>query len=319
MPDQPEMDHRDKDRDEKNFYVLTPVALGITGASAIRGALGVMGRRRWLIGGVTIAFLAAGVAHALLTRPVYQAEAVLAPVNPDSASSGLGAVVSQFGSLASLAGLPGMTGSSTQEAVAVLKSRSFTAQFIAQRNLLPVLFSDDWDKRSGKWTTSDEDAPTLADGVELFDDQIRSVSIDFDTGLVSLFVEWSDPSLAAEWANELTTQLNRTMREREMRDASRSLEYLRQELSKSDVVEMRDALYKLIEEQEKRRMLASVYEQFAFRVLDPAVAPQADEPVRPRRLVIVLMAGLLGLLFGLGGAALAELSASGAGSRVDAT
>ena len=319
MPDRSEMDHREKVHEEKNLYVLTPVSLGITGASAIRGALAVMVRRKWLIGGATIVFLAAGVAYSLLATPVYQAEVVLAPVSSDSTSSGLGAVMSQFGSLASLAGLPGAAGSSTQEAAAVLKSHAFTAEFIAQRNLLPVLFRDVWDKRTGKWTVTGKDVPTISDGVELFDDKIRKVSIDSDTGLASLSVEWSDPSLAAEWANELTARLNRTMRDREMREASKNLEYLRKELLKSDVVEMRDALYKQIEDQEKRKMLASVYEQFAFRVLDPAVAPEADEPVRPRPLVIVPMAGLLGLLFGLGGAVLAELSAGGDKLKVDAT
>lgn len=319
MRDGTEVDHSVKDQDQKNLYVLTPVTLGITGVSAVRGAFTVLSRRRWWVGGVTLAFLIAGLAYGLLTTPIYRAEVTLAPANSESATPGLSAVMSQLGSFAALAGLPMSAGSNTQEALAVIESRAFTGEFILQRNLLPVLFSEDWDKRAGKWSTRDEDVPTLADGVKLFDDEIRSVSVDGSTGLVSLSIEWTDPALAAEWANDLVVQLNRMLRDRDMHEASKSLEYLRQELSKSDVIEIRGALFELIEQQQKRRMLASVNEQYAFRVLDAAVAPAADDPVRPRSIVIMLMAALLGMLFGLCGALLAELTADGGNSKANST
>jgi LPS O-antigen subunit length determinant protein (WzzB/FepE family) len=192
-------------------------------------------------------------------------------------------------------------------------------EFISQGNLLTILFDEDWDKRAGKWTVGDEDVPTLADGVELFDEDIRSVSVDSNTGLVSLSIEWTDPALAAAWANELVVQLNHMLRERDMREASSSLEYLQQELAKSGVIEIRGALFELIEQQQKRRMLASVHEQYAFRVLDPAVAPEVDDPVRPRLAVVMSMAALLGVLFGAFAALLVELSADGTKWRSGAT
>jgi uncharacterized protein involved in exopolysaccharide biosynthesis len=300
--------------DTRSLYVLTPVALGITGLSAVRGAMAVISKRRWLVSAVVLAFLIAGVLYATLSKPVYRVEVTLAPTSTDGASSGLGAVAGQFGSLAALAGIPGLTGSNTKEAVAVLQSRAFTAEFIKQHNLLPVLFSDHWDAQAGKWTLAGDEVPTISDGVKLFEEAIRSVSVDIDSGLVSLFVEWTDPVLAADWANGLAARLNQVLREREMREASQSLEYLREQLAKSDVVEIRAALFKLIEEQQKRRMLASVHEQYAFRVLDPAMAPELDDPVRPRRALILLMALVLGLLFGGGAALLAELSRGGAAS-----
>jgi uncharacterized protein involved in exopolysaccharide biosynthesis len=314
MPSRPDSEF-ETPGDSRNFYVLTPVALGITGVSALRGAYAVVAKRRWLVGGIVLAFLVAGVLYAYLSKPVYQVEATLAPTSADGATSGLGAVAGQFGSLAALAGFPGLTGSNTQEAVAVLESRAFTAEFIKQHDLLPVLFADDWDSRSAKWTLADDEIPTIVDGVNMFDGSIRSVSIDIDTGLVSLFIEWTDPVIAAAWANGLVAKLNQVLREREMQEASRSLEYLHKQIAKSDVVEIRAALYKLVEEQEKRRMLASVHEQYAFRVLDPAMAPELDDPIRPRRMVILLMAGILGSLFGAGAALLAELSSGGARLR----
>lgn len=314
MPNRPDAGPPDSASGERKFYVLTPVALGITGVSAVRSLRAVLVQHRWLVSGILVAFLVTGFVHALLMKPVYRVEVTLAPTSTEGGASGLGAVAGQFGSLAALAGIPGLTGSNTQEAVAVLQSHALTAQFIRQHDLLTVLFADDWDSASGKWNLADEEVPTVTDGVNLFDEAIRSVSVDLDTGLVTLFVEWTDPIVAAEWANELVALLNRVLREREMKEAARSLEYLHQQLAKSDVVELRTALFKLVEEQEKRLMLASVHEEYAFRVLDPAAPPEVDDPIRPRRVVILLMAGILGLVFGTGAALLRELASGGASS-----
>jgi uncharacterized protein involved in exopolysaccharide biosynthesis len=315
MPNRSEAVQPDSGRGERNLYVLTPVAIGITGISAVRSLRTVLAKNRWLAGSVVVAFLLAGAAHALMMKPVYQVTVTLAPTNVDGASSGLGAVAGQFGSLAALAGLPGLSGSNTQEAVAVLQSRALTAEFIRKKNLLPILFADEWDAKAGKWIVPEADAPTVTDGVKQFDESIRRVSVDIDTGLVTLFVEWTDPAVAADWANELVALLNRVLRQREVQEATRRLDYLHKQLAKSDVVELRQALFNLVEEQQKRLMLASGHDEYAFRVLDPATPPEVDDPIRPRLVVILLMAGILGVVFGTGAALLRELSAGGPKSR----
>jgi uncharacterized protein involved in exopolysaccharide biosynthesis len=42
-----------------------------------------------------------------------------------------------------------------------------------------------------------------------------------------------------------------------------------------------------------------VTDQFAFRIVDRAVAPDRDDPVRPQKPVLVLLAGFLGLFCGV--------------------
>jgi uncharacterized protein involved in exopolysaccharide biosynthesis len=293
---------------ERDLYVLTPVTLGMTGRSALRGAFAVVCGHRWLVASILAVCLIAGVAYSILSPRVYRVEVTLAPANPQGGGSGLSAVTGQFGTLAALAGISGLGGSSTQEAVAVLESRAFTAEFIRERQLLPVLFPTDWDPEAGKWNLPEAEVPTVGDGVRLFEDAIRSVSTDLDTGLVTLSLEWTDPVMVADWANSLVSRLNSVLREREMKDATKSLEYLGQQIAKSEVVEVRSALFALVEEQEKRRMLASVNEQYAFRVLDPAEPPEADDPIRPRPMVVMLMAAIMGMFFGVVAAILLDLT-----------
>ncbi|MBT4330319.1 MAG: LPS O-antigen length regulator, partial [Gammaproteobacteria bacterium] len=78
--------------------------------------------RKWMIFWVTILFTLGAVGYALVAPEVYKAEAVLAPVKQESGGQ-MAALASQFGGLASLAGVNlGGGGGSTDEAIAILQS-----------------------------------------------------------------------------------------------------------------------------------------------------------------------------------------------------
>ena len=121
--------------------------------------------RRWFIAVVTFAFVAAAVAAALLLTPRYRATAVLVSASHEATGGGLLGALGQLGGLASAAGI-GLAGGDeeTQEAMAVLQSRQFTEQFLADRNLLPVLFARKWDAAAKTWRGDKHSWPTLADG-----------------------------------------------------------------------------------------------------------------------------------------------------------
>jgi uncharacterized protein involved in exopolysaccharide biosynthesis len=53
-----------------------------------------------------------------------------------------------------------------------------------------------------------------------------------------------------------------------------------------------------MEEQVKSVMLANVREEFALRVIDPAVVPELDKEVRPQRVLIMVIGIILGLVLG---------------------
>nr|WP_258539259.1 Wzz/FepE/Etk N-terminal domain-containing protein [Dissulfurirhabdus thermomarina] len=260
---------------------------------------GVLCRRRRLLAGVTLLAAAAALLAALLLPPVYRAEVLLAPVTDQDQDARLSSLASRFGGLAAMAGVDiGGTESSKAEAVATLTSRSFTEAFIKEEKLLPVLFADEWDTEKRRWKAADpEDRPTLWDAWRRFDEDVRFVEEDRKTGLVTLAVEWTDPELAARWANELVRRVNARLRERAVAEARRSIDYLERELRKTDVVELQQAIYRLIEGQIKTIMLANVREEYAFRVIDPAAPPREKE--RPRRALIVVGGTLGGGLLAL--------------------
>jgi len=239
-----------------------------------------------LILGITLTCSLLAAVMAFLMKPVYRAEILLSPVKQEKRTD-LGSLVSQLGGLEDIAGINlGAGGNNTLEAIATLKSRALTTTFIKEENLMPVLFTDRWDISRKQWKAGLE-APTEWDAYNLFDNSIRFVSLDNRSGLVTLAIEWGDPELAAQWANQLVQRVN----------AQRRAEAIREAETKTSSVEIQQAIYRLIEAQAKTIMVANARSEYTFKVIDAAIAPQ--ERVRPKRQWIVIQGLLVGLIIAL--------------------
>ena len=246
--------------------------------------------------GVTIVCTGLAVTYALNAPVVFKAETLVAPASEEQ--SGSPSVLSQFGGLAAMAGISIPSDSNVEQVVATLKSRKFLSQYIHRKNLLPVLFADIWDVKNQTWMINNkEDEPTQQNGVHSFKNEILSVDEDKKSGLITLSIYWQDPKVAAEWANDLIEQLNKQLREQAIADSIKRVGYLEQELAKTTLQDMRAVLYKLLEAEKQKAMLANVNEDFALEVIDPAIAPEAQE--KPKRKLIVALGAVCGGFLGI--------------------
>jgi LPS O-antigen subunit length determinant protein (WzzB/FepE family) len=258
-------------------------------------------RKVWLLMSV-LAFSLLFAAVAFLSRPIYRATVVLAPSGTERL--GLNAGIGGAGSLSGLAQLAGLSlgslGSSTEEALAVLQSRQLTETFLTDNLLLPILYASKWNAEKQVWVVPKDKQPNLAIAFKYFDRKIRTVSNDRRTGLIRLSIEWTDADRAAEWANILVALVNAEMRSRARLEAEASVRHLENELTTTANIETRQAISRLLEAQVNRRMIATVTNDYAFRVIDAAMAPDARDFVRPRRLAMLILGPLLGAIFGVG-------------------
>lgn len=247
-----------------------------------------------LIGGVIGGILAAGLS--MFMSPLYRAYAVIAPVE---ANSGIGSSLrNQLGGLAALAGVDiGNSASRKEESFAKLASDGFARDFIITDNLIPVLFPEKWDARTKTWRAG-EKAPTIGDAVTRFTRDVRSVSEDRKNGLVTVTIEFGSAEIAANWANRMVELVNERLRVEATQNAQRSIEYLNHELDKTNVVELRQAIFRLIENQVNNAMLANVQREYAFRFIDRAVAP--EKRFSPRRAILTVVGVLAGAMLGVG-------------------
>jgi len=258
-------------------------------------------RRKWLVLGAVAAFSLAFGAAAFLITPVYRVATVLAPASSETGLGGLGGALGQLGGLASLAGVRLDGGdSTTEEALAVLQSQEFIQKFIAETGILPRLFEKSWDPARGDWKADVRSVPTPARAAKTFLRSVLSVSRDKKTGLVTLNIDWRDREEAASWNQKIIEMLNEEMRSRAMADADQYIAYLENELGATTLVETRLAISRLLDAQIKQRMLARVTREFAFRTVDRGMVPDADDVLRPKRLQMLVLGPVVGLIVGVG-------------------
>ncbi|MBV6417026.1 MAG: hypothetical protein CMLOHMNK_01659 [Steroidobacteraceae bacterium] len=255
-------------------------------------------RRRWLVvlGSVATGALV-GASISLFLHPVFRAETVAISSSLGEAQASVLSSAGQLGGLAALAGIGLGQSDEKSEALEFLRSRVLARRFIVQHDLLPQLFASHWDTEGKvwrhRWWAKD---PTLNDGVEYFRHSIFGLQEDKRTGVLRLSMEWGDRERTAEWANAYLRMANDELRKRAIDSTARSLSYLDRELQETSVVELRQGLFRMIQDQKQRDMLARTREDYAFRIVDPAVVPDSDDPVRPS---VGAFAVLAGMLFGV--------------------
>lgn len=292
------------------YFVVVPASADDQAADLSKAA-SILGKSWKLLLSTTLIAAISAMAISLAMRNVYRAQVLIAPVLQGRDGSA-GVLRNQLGGLAALAGIEvGSNGSRKEESIATLSSDSLAREFVAAENMLPELFSDRWDRNGGRWQLGAKQ-PTLDEAVRKFTKTVRFIREDHATGLVTVAVEWYSPDLAARWANGLVSMVNERLRTEATRNADQSIEYLNKELAKTNVVEIRQAIYRVIEEQVNNAMLANVQREYAFRVIDPAVPPELK--FKPARALMVIVGAFIGLLVGVL-SALIRHAYRGGGSR----
>jgi uncharacterized protein involved in exopolysaccharide biosynthesis len=245
----------------------------------------VLWRYKYLIAAIASVCTIVAVVLALTATPIYRAEAVVIPTQ-DSSANDVASLAGRLGGLASLAGI-NLTANSGAglDALAVLRSRNLVEQFIDRKKLVADL-STDAQTSSSLWFA-----------VDRFRQTVVSIIPDNERGTMTIAVNWRDPNVAADWANEFVALANEIVRTRALGDASRNIDFLNKQLELTNVVELRRVLYSLIETETQRMMLANARVEYAFTIVDPAVAPESR--VSPRRTLMVLTGAVLGVFLGV--------------------
>ena len=166
----------------------------------------------------------------------------------------------------------------------MLESRRLIEEFVRQNDLVDELLPP------GSPTSS------LWYAVQKFSDTVVSINTDIIEGKTTVSVEWTDPAVAASWANGLVTLANELMRQKAIADSQRNIDYLNKQISTTNVAEIQRVMYTLIENETKTLMLANARADFAFTVVDPAAVPEAR--VRPKRRLMVVTGVAIGLILG---------------------
>ena len=269
-------------------------------------------------GKLTIALVTAlsaviSVSVALDLPNKYTSEALLAPRAEGGVGGGLGQLASQYGGLASLAGINigGLgEGGKTAIAIEMLKSREFFGEYLYDRVLIDLMAAEGWDPASKKsivntsiydsasqtWVRDVGPAfqvkPSVQEAHKAFVGSFLSVSEDKQTGFVTLAVTHFSPSVARDWVLLIVNGVNNAVRARDVEEAENSIAFLNEQRQKTSLVSLTEVFAELIEQQTKTVMLAAASEEYVFQIIDPPVAPELKS--EPRRALIYILGVLLG-------------------------
>jgi uncharacterized protein involved in exopolysaccharide biosynthesis len=254
-------------------------------------------QRKWIILIATFLGTAAAAVTASYMDRAWRSEVLLVVAKSDEESGSMSGLSGAMGGISALAGITMPTDAARTEYVATLKSNGLARNFFRQGNVAlnfcrgNILKCPDpasWNKLPPE--------EFFYRMVRKFQRSVLDVEEDKITGLIRVSVTWVDPNIAAEWANGIVSEANSELQRRAVDESNRRLNYLRDEVQKTDLVPLRDAVSRLMEGQVKTAMMAQTRPDYAFRVIDPARPSARYDYIKPRRAVMMAGGAALGFL-----------------------
>jgi len=240
---------------------------------------------------------------ALNLTEIYKSQALVS-IQSENQSNSLSSMASQFGGIASLAGISLSDGNNkTSYVVETIKSREFlkllinkydvTASIMAteyyNKETKEIVYSDlDW-VRDGK-----ENFLSIPSYLEVHDKYINSlldININEKTGFINISIEHQSPYFAMEFLTIIIKELNLITKNREISETNAALSFLNEQLENAPLVEIKNSINNLIQSQLNNQMIANIKEDFLLKVLDPPYVP--EQRVRPNRAIFCISITLL--------------------------
>lgn len=271
-------------------------------------------RKRFLLFGAIIGSLL-GVLYLHFATYTYTVAMKITPVNSQQGvSSG------RLGSLASLAGVNLPVGSDSETKfklyLAGLTSRTTAEALLAEHDLLRQMFPGEWSDDHNAWREPRSLRTALKKGVANFlgvhageykgptvsrvEKYLRSViriEEGDDNPISRISINVVNPKYGEELLFFLDHTSNSFLQERDRQRAQKYIEYLKDNLDKTSLIEQRNAYASMLLEQEKMLMLASSSLPYAAEILEQPSS--SERPTLPNPILILVLTTSAGLFLSI--------------------
>lgn len=255
------------------------------------------------------------VCFAMLSTVTYQSSS-LARVNEGS-DTGISSALSQYGTIASIAGISLPSALSDQKSdivMEVLRSREFTKNIILLDDVLPslmaakafdkekriIVFDESrYDSNKKIWLDNGQSSipPSYLDVHKYLHENVLTISENKISGSYVISVEHISPEFAYNFLNLIIDEVNKSLRIKDLTSSKESLKYLEDLLATTNIQDVRISINKLIQNEIETQMLASIQEEYALRKIDPPYLP--IKKYKPYRTKIVFLGTIIGAFLSL--------------------
>lgn len=262
-----------------------------------------------------ICAVAGGSAYLHRADRLYTVSVTVQPTGDDSSGSAL----SGLGGLASLAGvsLPSGGGGEFESFSYMLTTPEIAETLLDQSLILQFLFQPEWDNEQKFWrapeksqrgeylgqikrflTGSEEEPYRAPDTLRLASllDETLSRSRGKDTGFLTLSADATEPKIMEALLGVLVANSNDLLRKRYLETGRESLSFYQTQIARARSSEHREALARLIAQEEQKLMLANRGAAFAAQIVSGPVASIA--PTSPKSSLVLALAAVLGVFLG---------------------
>ena len=266
---------------------------------------------KWIIFSVTSFISIIVLIYSLLLPNIYEAKAMLVPVNP---SSGISGALGSYSGLAGIAGISLPTGGdegNSAKAIEKIRSLSFFKNNILPNIHLPDLMAvKSWssktnilnfdgsiyDTSSNRWVRDysypQQQIPSPQESFEVYTTSHLSLSEDKKSGFVSLSIKHQSPFVAKQWVELIVNEVNSFYRQKDKVESEKAVSYLNQQISLTSLSEIKEALAQLLQEETKKLTLIEANQYYVFDYIDPPAV--MEEKSEPKRALICILGALLG-------------------------
>ena len=203
---------------------------------------------------------------------------------------------------------------------------------IAATELLPTIFKNEWDAQNAQFRrpprgvlgrslgglksvlTGEEKrdyVPPNPQRLSIFMDDALGLSVDNETGFLTVSAESADPETLVAMIVAATEATDELMKERYVINAEQTLQFYQSKILTSRSREHREALAKLISAEDQKLMLTSEGRHFVAEPLTRATTSM--DPTSPKSVLVLALALVLG---GFSGAALVLIRAALSNTKV---
>jgi hypothetical protein len=217
---------------------------------------------------------------------------------------------SQYGGIASLAGirLPSSGSNKVFLVIERVKSRQFVSHLLSFQDVLPSLLAVDYydepsgnifydkaiyDPSNNSWP---EGRPSDLEAHQAFRN-ILQVDIDLETGFLNIAIDHQSPVFSKNLLDLIISEVNSLSRDQDLADANNSLEYLKIELNKTNLLDIKELINSLIAARLETKMLANVQDDYLIKIIDAPFVP--EERLSPNRAFICIFITFIGFIISL--------------------
>lgn len=264
----------------------------------------------WAGKGIILVFMLLGailsICLSLYLPNIYQATVTVIPVEEDKGQrfSGLSDSITSFSGL----NIADKSVSEVDLILEILQSRRFILSFIEEHKIkIPLMAVTEWEQKSGEliydsnvynierneWNLEELVDNKIPSDEKVYNEFRENLSVVTDpvTRIIRISYKSPSPRIARQWVTWLIEDINDFKRKQDIEKADISIEYLNNQISETNITEVRNIFFELVKEQHKIRLLANTREEYSFAVIDPAI--ESEFEISPKRILICVFGTLL--------------------------